>query len=254
MPTVLIVDDHPHLVESLQMTIPWEEFGIYELHTAFSGPEAVQILEKSVIDILVTDIRMPGMNGLELIGAAKDLQPHIQCMLLSGYAEFEFAQKAIELQTFRYLLKPVRTDEFISCLRELTGKLQATVNDNTLQSQQPEPRIADKQAVQQRLLETIQNFVHENLDKDVTLTTIAEHVYLHPVYLSKVYKELSGVKLSDFIVATRMEKAKELLKGSHARIYEVCEAVGYRSTQHFITEFKKHTRMTPKQYRESIEG
>ncbi|MEF3313812.1 response regulator [Paenibacillus sp. GYB004] len=251
MLSALLVDDHPHLVEHLSTVIPWAELGVAQVHTGCSGDEALETIRNNRIDILVTDIRMPGMDGLQLIGQARELRPEIGCILLSGYGEFQYAQKAIELQAFRYLLKPVRPDEFISVILELTGRRGRPSDAG--KGQAAELRPADKHEVQRRLVDSVHDYVRLHIGGDLTLAVIAEHVYLHPVYLSKVYKEITGTNMSEFILDARMAKARELLKQSGLRIYEIGEAVGYRSTQHFIAEFKKYAGLTPKQFRETAD-
>lgn len=246
MISVLLVDDHPHLVEHLSTVIPWAELGVSRVFTGCSGDEALETIRNNRIDILVTDIRMPGMDGLQLIGQARKLRPELDCILLSGYGEFQYAQKAIELQAFRYLLKPVRPDEFVSIISELTNGRSRPSDAGS--EQQP----ADKHEVQRRLIDSVHDYVRLHIGGDLTLAAIAEHVYLHPVYLSKVYKEIAGRNVSEFILEARMTKAKELLGHPGLRIYEIGEAVGYRSTQHFIAEFKKYAGVTPKMFRESF--
>ncbi|MHA7966870.1 response regulator [Paenibacillus sp. CAU 1782] len=113
---VLLVDDESYVTESLNATIPWRELGISHVHQAASPGEALAILEEQSIDILVTDIRMPEMNGLELIGLVKERWPHVRSLLLTGYSDFEYAKKAIQLKAVDYLLKPVNDEAFIGCL------------------------------------------------------------------------------------------------------------------------------------------
>lgn len=252
MLSVLIVDDHPHLVEHLQTIIPWSELNVTRVFPAFSGREAWETVLRTPIDILITDIRMPGMSGLELIEKTRAVRPEISCILLTGYAEFEYARKAIELQTFRYLMKPVRLEELIACIRELAaGRRFPDSNHAPVSQDSPESPDDGKSPGSQKLVDAVHDYVRKHLDGDVTLTAIAEHVFLHPVYLSKLYKETTGSNLSEFILTARMDRAKELLRQSPMKIYEICEAVGYRSTQHFITEFKKAVGVTPKQYRDA---
>lgn len=113
---ILLVDDETYVTESLELTIPWQKIGVKQVYRAASGQEALTILEMNEIDIVVTDIRMPGMTGLELIEKIMEGWPHIQCMLLTGYSDFEYARKAIQLQAFDYILKPVDDEEFIQCI------------------------------------------------------------------------------------------------------------------------------------------
>jgi len=123
MYSMLIVDDHKHLVESLAATVPWGDYGITHIHKAYNGKQALQIIMEQDVDILLTDIRMPEMSGLELIGTIRERQLGIECILLTGYADFEYAKQAIELQAVNYLLKPVRDEELLPSIRAIAARL-----------------------------------------------------------------------------------------------------------------------------------
>lgn len=126
--TILIVDDHRHLVESLKATFPWHLYGIGAVYTAFSGKEALDFLDSGqgpAIDIVLTDIRMPEITGLELIEAIRAKRLDADCVLISGYSDFQYARKAIELQTSHYLMKPVRDEELARVLQAIVAKRQA---------------------------------------------------------------------------------------------------------------------------------
>ncbi|MFS8211431.1 response regulator transcription factor [Paenibacillus polymyxa] len=124
MVQILLVDDESYVTESLAATIPWETLGIERVHQAASALTAVDVLEAYDIDILVTDIRMPGMTGLELIVEVNERWPHIRSLLLTGYADFEYAKKALQLKAFDYILKPVDDDEFIKCVSAAMDSLK----------------------------------------------------------------------------------------------------------------------------------
>ncbi|QDY83254.1 response regulator [Paenibacillus polymyxa] len=124
MVQILLVDDESYVTESLAATIPWEALGIERVHQAASALAAVDVLEAFDIDILVTDIRMPGMTGLELIVEVNERWPHIRSLLLTGYADFEYAKKALQLKAFDYILKPVDDEEFIKCVSAAMDSLK----------------------------------------------------------------------------------------------------------------------------------
>ncbi|WP_217591897.1 response regulator [Cohnella sp. GbtcB17] len=117
---VLLVDDHAHLVDSLVKSIPWESLGISQVHTAYSGPAALEVLETYPVDILVTDIRMPGLSGLELIRRVMQARKRIKCIVMSGYADFEYARQALQFDTVDYILKPAEDEEIVASLRKAT--------------------------------------------------------------------------------------------------------------------------------------
>lgn len=124
MVQILLVDDESYVTESLAATIPWKTLGIERVHQAASALAAVDVLEAYDIDILVTDIRMPGMTGLELIVEVNERWPHIRSLLLTGYADFEYAKKALQLKAFEYILKPVDDEEFIKCVSAAMDSLK----------------------------------------------------------------------------------------------------------------------------------
>ncbi|MDM5340290.1 response regulator [Fictibacillus enclensis] len=135
---LLLVDDESYVVESLKQTIPWEELGVSGVHLAFSGQQALDVLERQPIDVMVTDIRMPGISGLELIEQAKKKWKQMKCILLTGYSDFEYAKRAIQLHAFDYLLKPVDDDELMEsvskAIAELNEEWQQPVNKQALAS------------------------------------------------------------------------------------------------------------------------
>ena len=143
--SLLIVDDHIHLVESMSTTIPFDKIGVSHIFKAYSGFEALSVMEKNDIDILISDIRMPGMSGLELIEIVRKKWPNIKCILLTGYAEFEYAKQAITYQTSDYLLKPVRDEHLIESISKVIKELEKEQKsqakyiqiDNTLRQSLP---------------------------------------------------------------------------------------------------------------------
>ncbi|WP_440118732.1 response regulator transcription factor [Paenibacillus sp. QZ-Y1] len=111
---ILLVDDETYVTESLELTIPWGELGVTTVLRAASAKEALQIMEENAVDIVVTDIRMPGLSGLDLIEEVSKRSPHIRCILLTGHSDFQYAKKAIQLQAADYILKPVNDEEFMA--------------------------------------------------------------------------------------------------------------------------------------------
>lgn len=107
MYTVLLVDDEEKILEVMKVRIGWQELGVDKLLTASDGQAALEYFEQQRIDLLVTDIRMPRMDGLELIEKVRSLYPDTHCILLTAYGEFEYAHRAIQLGVENYLLKPV---------------------------------------------------------------------------------------------------------------------------------------------------
>lgn len=116
---ILLVDDEPYAVDDLAMTIDWDRLGIEAVFKAYSGAEALDILARRPIDIVVTDITMPGMSGLELSAAIRKKWKQTKVILLSGYAEFGYAQQALEIGVSEYLTKPISDEAFMQKLEHV---------------------------------------------------------------------------------------------------------------------------------------
>lgn len=124
MHQLLIIDDQTALADDLADMLPWHEIGVDIVHKAYSGREALELLYEHSIDVVVTDIRMPGMSGLELIAEIKRNWKHIKCILLTGFADFEYTKQALKLRSSDYLLKPVEDAELMDAVRKALDELE----------------------------------------------------------------------------------------------------------------------------------
>lgn len=120
---LLIVDDETHVVDRLEKTVPWQKAGIDHIYCAYSAREALALMQQCPADIVVTDIRMPGMSGLELIAEIRRRWNRTKCVLLSGYSDFHYAKEAIRQQVEEYLLKPVTEEELLQTVSRLCRKI-----------------------------------------------------------------------------------------------------------------------------------
>lgn len=116
MSKVLLADDEPSIIETLRDHIPWSELGFTTVLTAANGNEALELLQTDEPDVAVFDIQMPGLSGLELAHRIYQGEMSTRVIILSGYAEFSYAQKAMQYNVLGYLLKPVEIDELTALL------------------------------------------------------------------------------------------------------------------------------------------
>lgn len=130
---LLIVDDEPSVVDTLAHTFPWPELDIEEVLCAYSGRQALELIKRHVIDIVITDIRMPGMDGLQLIEQIRKYSANTQVIVLTGYEEFAYAKRALQLNAADYLLKPVSDASLTETIRRVTRKLTVEWEEVALQ-------------------------------------------------------------------------------------------------------------------------
>ncbi|WP_419871854.1 response regulator transcription factor [Candidatus Pristimantibacillus sp. PTI5] len=139
MHEVLIVDDERSVVEGVAATLPCDELKIGTVHKAFSATDALAIMRQHPVDLVITDIRMPGISGLELMDKVQEASPSTQCILLTGHAEFEYAKRAITGGASDYLLKPVNDEDLIQAVDKALGTVrreweELVSRDNTMKT------------------------------------------------------------------------------------------------------------------------
>jgi two-component system, response regulator YesN len=129
MYNVLLVDDEPMIREGMKTLIPWKDFGYQVIDTARDGKEALEKFRANEIHLMIVDIRMPRMSGIELIETIRKEDVKVQFIILSGYADFEYAQKAIRENVAGYLLKPVEEEDLIGFIQRIKLSLDKNQSD-----------------------------------------------------------------------------------------------------------------------------
>lgn len=238
---VLLVDDEIYISKGLKSGVDWESLDVDRVYTAQNAQTALGIIREKRPHVVVTDIRMPGMSGLELIKTAKEEYPEIPFVILSGYPDFAYAQKALQYGVFRYLLKPFDLTELTECIRLLLSTLHPET-----------PKAADKSGNNGSPNSTIQGiltFIDDNLGKEINIDMLSNSFALTPNYLSSLFKKETGKGIIEHITSLRMEKACDMLAHTDHKIQYICTAVGISDYFYFSKLFKKHMNVTPTQYR-----
>ncbi|MFA9465420.1 MAG: response regulator [Velocimicrobium sp.] len=235
---IVIVDDEPKIRNGLYKLLNakenWNVVGVFE-----EAKIALKFLYENTVDVLITDIKMPEVSGLELIGKIREKNQEVSIIILSGYSNFSFAQKAIELGVTRYITKPTNPKELISILTRIEME-----KDNV------EETIEEKeQEVDNLLVKKATEYIEMNYSKKIALKDIASELYISPNYLSELFKRHMGQNLSEYIIEYRMLKALKLLGQLEYKISDVAEVVGFNDAKYFSSTFKKMYGVTPLEYR-----
>jgi len=194
-------------------------------------------------DIVITDIVMRGMTGLELVEKIREKNQSVPVVILSGYSDFSYAQVAIRQRVTEYLLKPINIKQFVSVL----NKLKNTLDEE--KQVMPQDTEMDDPARRNQMIRRAKEYIKSHLNEDLSLSVVAAKVGISNNYLSSMFKNEMGQTYSTYVMNKRIEKAKQLLDNSDFKIYEIAEICGYNSVNHFIGVFKKITGITPAQYK-----
>lgn len=253
--TILIVDDEPRTREGIRKTLEGWSAGRNEIRTAASGVEAAEWLKEQSADLLITDVRMPEFSGLSLVEAVQDYPSKPVVLIMSGHADFQYAQQAIKLGVVDYLLKPIEKEQLIQTVEKA---LELGEQQRRIQTMQKlvDPKLLDaRERGDQRLNPQVSEaiaYVEAHLGEPVTMREIAELLHLNSSYFSVLFKEQMGINFSEYLTRKRVQRAKELLVQTALPISEIAEKVGYQTDKYFIKVFKSLEAISPSKYRHSI--
>lgn len=262
---LLIVEDVKTVREAIAKSIDWSDLGIVLAGTAENGAEALERLDEFRPDILLTDIGMPRMNGIDLIAQVMRLRPDTKCIILSGLNEFEHARQALKLHVMDYVLKPVDPEEIRRVLRRAATMIRQEREERDRLdlagqlAKEKLPHLAEQLAIaelgggnakKKKLVDQALEYVRQHVrERELSLAAIACHIGLSEKYLNQIVKEVTGATLNHAVIRMRMEEAAVLLRDPNARIYEICDQIGYSDQDHFRESFKKQFGLTPTEFR-----
>ena len=152
---VLIVDDEFRIGMLVNKLINWDELGLRCAAVVDNGQKALSIMEKERIDILITDIRMPKINGLDLINLAAKHNSNMKCVVISGYKEFEYAYKALKFGVYDYLLKPIGKESINRVLENIVAELSKEKSEQEEEKMIKKTIHQSKQIIKENLMKTI---------------------------------------------------------------------------------------------------
>ena len=234
---ILIIDDEPKIRNGLSNLLTrregWEVAGAYE-----NAADALKYLAVNQVDVMITDIKMPEISGLELIARIRERDKKTAIIILSGYSNFQFAQRAIELGVSRYLTKPTNPRERICVLEETEKKLGGK-----------QEKEEDSGKIPNLFVQKAADYIKLNYSEKISIKEIADQLYLSPNYLSELFKKHTGKTISEYLTEYRLEKACQLLDHAEYRVGDVSGMVGIHDGRYFSNMFKKKYGMTPTEYR-----
>lgn len=254
MKTILIVDDEPRTREGVRKTISTWSSGRCRVETAASGVEALEWLQVQEAQLVVTDIRMPELGGLELIERIHRRSRPPAIIVISGYSEFELARQALRFGVVDYLLKPLDKGQLVGAVEAALVKeehmqriirMEQLIDVKLLEAAGQEKGYVTK--VQEAL-----RYIDQHLQDPLSLRETAEALHMNSSYLSVLFKEQTGLTFSEYLTHRRIQRARELLLGTSMPVAEIAEQVGYQTARYFVKVFRSLEGQSPGQYRQSL--
>lgn len=211
---------------------------------ASNGQNAISLVEELYPSLVITDIKMPQSDGLELIQYIHKNHPHIKTMILSGYNDFKYAQSALKYGAKDFLLKPIKIEELNAALQNILVLLDSENKEISSFSIHPHSLKPED------LSKLMENYLRSNYSSINSLTNLSDKFGFSNEYLSKVFKKYIGETPIKYITKIRINEAKLLLISQpDLEVQKVGELVGYKDAFYFSRVFKSNVGIYPSDYR-----
>lgn len=242
---VLVVDDETVVRRGIVLGVDWAAMGCVVVGEAANGLEGIQAVERYKPNLIITDVRMPKMDGIEMIRELRCRGCEAHAILLTAYSDFEYVRSALQLGADDYLLKPFRDQELAAAVERVRQKVQERWekgNDIEL------PLIKGDKS--KYVLKALEYISAHYADSGISITTIANHLGVSEGHLSHVFKKETNYTVVGYLTQYRIHMATKLLRDRNHKVYEVAELVGYKDVAYFGSTFKKLTGVSPSEYQD----
>jgi len=253
---LIIVEDEDIIRKGLVYTIDWLSMGCVVVGEAEDGEEGIEKIKELKPDVVITDIKMPKKDGLEMLNEMNK-KYDFESIIISSYSEFEYAKKAIKLNVFDYLLKPIDEEK----LKQIIEKIKIHIENKKIYQEIKEKskninqiKVLDinyyinSKKNQSKYTSKIIDYIIENYSSKITIDDLSEKLYISPSYLSRKFKEETEQTFNNFLNKYRVQKSLELLFSGEYKVYEIAELVGFSNYKYFSRVFKKYIKCAPLEF------
>lgn len=237
---LLICDDERMIREGIRQAVDWASIGVGVVDTAADGEEGWAWVCDHRPELVLTDIRMPKMDGLEFLNKIMVAFPYTKVILLTGYDDFKYAQQAIRSRAYDYIMKPSNPEVLIRTCKSALEEWAASAKRTVLK----EPDQDETEVLAQRIVRYVQDhYMHA-----ISLETAAKEIHMSTVHLNRIMKKEMGTTFLEYLTHIRIEEAKRLLQTTKKTVYEICFAVGYNDPKYFSQLFRKVAGSKPSEF------
>lgn len=250
---LLVVDDEPIIRKGIKTLINMDELNINEVFEATNGKEGLEQFIAQGPELVLLDINMPKMNGLELARRIKAIEPRTKIALITGYDYFDYAMEGIKIGVDDYVLKPISKKDVIEVLTKLIDKVKGDYKELELNKVVSKIVNSEDTDHEESFKEHIIEIVNDRIvNADFSLTVLADTLGFSSSYLSTLFKKEFGISFQDYVLEQRLERSKLLLLSTDLKNYEIAERIGFIDVNYFGARFKKKYGVSPKQYKSKV--
>ncbi len=243
---VVVVDDEWWILQGILKTFNFKQMGFNVSMSSTDPKEVLRYLKNNKVDAVFTDIKMPEYSGIDLIKESRKIDCRCEFVIISGYAEFSYAQEAIREGAFDYCLKPIKQEKADSILNSLNNKLNKR-NNKTSKKENIEFKKIDNPEFKKML-----RYINKNFEETLYLKNLSQKFGFNSNYVCHLFNKYLDKSFSEYLTDLRMQKAEELLKKEKLSIKEIAARSGYNDYYYFNKVFKKCHDLTASEFRKKL--
>ena len=248
---VIVIDDEMLVRRGIVMETDWQALNCVVVAEAGNGIEGLEAVRKYHPDLLICDIRMPKMDGIEMLKELRAEGNDVSVIFLTAYSDFSYAQSALKLFASDYLLKPFGDGELEQAVNNALDKRKKTQEREEKAGDDQLPELVLNKGDKSKYVMAAVDYITEHYENpELCVSEIAEHVGISEGHLSHTFKKETDYTVAAYITRVRMRTAMKLLNDCRNKVYEVAEQVGYRDIAHFSSSFKRIVGVTPAEYQD----
>ncbi|MFH5836928.1 response regulator [Proteiniclasticum sp. C24MP] len=243
---LIIVEDEDFIRRGLVHTMDWLGMDCIVVGEAADGKEGLELIRSLKPDVVISDIRMPYLDGISMIREALT-DTEFRSILLTSYAEFDYAKRAIEINVSSYLLKPVSEEDLAEAVRKIREEMREQSRENHSLADEIGAIIRQKSDKEYYVVKTLEKIV-EQYDQKLSIESVSEELGVSSSYLSRRFKKVTGSTFLEILNEYRIIQSVKLLVSGQYRVGEIAEKTGFSDYKHFYSVFKKCTGTPPSEY------
>lgn len=247
MYSILIVEDEEIIRTNISRTIDWQSIGCFVCSECDSGEMALEEIARLKPDIVIADINLPGMSGIDMLEKART-QYMFQAIIVSGYSQFDYAKRAIGLSVVDYILKPIDEDVLVEAVKKATERIEQQRKLTNLDLDFAKGFTLDCLVASTRdpYLKKVFAAIAERYSEQISLESICSEIGLSNGYMSRKLKSEVGLSFLEILQRHRIEVAMRMIEADNSiKYYEIAEKVGFTSYKRFSVVFREVCGYTP---------
>lgn len=240
---VVIIDDIVLVRDAIKLLGQWDIFGITDIFEANNAQEGLEIIHREMPDLIITDMKMPIMDGTALLKKLEEDNIKSKVIVISGYGDFQYTKLAIQTKVVDYILKPIDP-------QDLNNAIAAAITEIEKDQPQNNNLTTKGMSTDHKLIKEVLDYTNQHYREEISLTDLSDMFHLSKEHLCRLFKKVTGENLFTYIMNLKLAEAKRLLIETDLTLENIAFQLGFSNGNYFSKVFKKNEGISPRDYRQ----